>query len=51
MTTKKTSSPTAVKIAYIGGGSRYWAKMVLTDPAIEPNRAPLPGSYFPRPSA
>lgn len=25
-----------VKIAYIGGGSRYWAKVVLTDLALEP---------------
>ena len=28
-------NPISVKIAYIGGGSRYWAKMVLTDLAME----------------
>lgn len=27
---------TSIKICYIGGGSRYWAKMVMTDLALTP---------------
>ncbi len=30
-------SPIDIKIAYIGGGSRYWAKMVMTDLALCPH--------------
>ena len=30
------TSPIEVKIAYIGGGSRYWAQMVMTDLALTP---------------
>ena len=29
--------PIKIKIAYIGGGSRYWAKMVMTDLALCPH--------------
>ena len=29
--------PIEIKIAYIGGGSRYWAKMVMTDLALCPH--------------
>ena len=29
--------PIDIKIAYIGGGSRYWAKMVMTDLALCPH--------------
>lgn len=29
------SEATSIRIAYIGGGSRYWARMVLTDLALE----------------
>lgn len=28
---------TRIKICYIGGGSRYWAKMILTDLALTPH--------------
>jgi len=28
---------TEIKIAYIGGGSRYWAKVVMTDLALCPH--------------
>ncbi len=31
------TTPTEIKIAYIGGGSRYWAKMVMTDLALCPH--------------
>jgi len=30
-------SPIELKIAYIGGGSRYWARMVMTDLALCPH--------------
>ena len=33
----KTETPIEIKIAYIGGGSRYWAKMVMTDLALCPH--------------
>jgi alpha-galactosidase len=36
MSASSPVSPVSIKIAYIGGGSRYWAKMVLTDLALEP---------------
>jgi len=29
-------TPIPIKIAYIGGGSRYWARMVMTDLALTP---------------
>lgn len=31
------TTPIDIKIAYIGGGSRYWAKMVMTDLALCPH--------------
>ncbi|MGC9348677.1 MAG: alpha-galactosidase [Anaerolineae bacterium] len=31
------TSPMPIKIAYIGGGSRYWAQMVMTDLALCPH--------------
>ena len=31
------SEPIEIKIAYIGGGSRYWARMVMTDLALCPH--------------
>jgi alpha-galactosidase len=34
---KLLSNPLSLKIAYIGGGSRYWAKMVMTDLALCPD--------------
>ncbi len=31
------NEPIEIKIAYIGGGSRYWAQMVMTDLALTPS--------------
>ncbi len=31
------NTPIEIKIAYIGGGSRYWARMVMTDLALCPH--------------
>ena len=31
------NNPIDIKIAYIGGGSRYWARMVMTDLALCPH--------------
>lgn len=33
------NNPIDIKIAYIGGGSRYWARMVMTDLALCPHLA------------
>ncbi|MFW5870654.1 MAG: hypothetical protein ACOCVL_03205, partial [Candidatus Sumerlaeota bacterium] len=31
---KKKAEQKEIKVAYIGGGSRYWAQMVMTDLAL-----------------
>ncbi|MFW6302986.1 MAG: alpha-glucosidase/alpha-galactosidase [Candidatus Sumerlaeota bacterium] len=33
---KKKTAQKEIKVAYIGGGSRYWAQMVMTDLALAP---------------
>ncbi len=35
--TSRVAAPLSLKIAYIGGGSRYWAKMIMTDLALCPD--------------
>jgi alpha-galactosidase len=34
---KEATVKTEIKIAYVGGGSRYWAQMVMTDLALCPH--------------